>query len=90
MNHVHGLDIPQSLEGACGPRHFALLVYDMQIEPTARHAADLGIVPVIAEDDSGSGQAGAAQRSVVSLRFAGDAVFTDSDAFCRAIRHKRG
>ena len=41
----------------------ALVVY----EPTARHAANLGIVPVIVEDACGSGHAEAAQRSVESL-----------------------
>jgi nicotinamidase-related amidase len=63
---------------------------EIGIEPTARHAADLGIIPVIIEDACGSGHAEAAQRSVESLKFAGDAVFTDSEAFIRAIQHKRG
>ena len=63
---------------------------EIGIEPTARHAADLGIVPVIVEDACGSGHAEAAQRSVESLKFAGDAVFTNSDAFIRAIQHKHG
>jgi nicotinamidase-related amidase len=40
---------------------------EIGIEPTARHAADLGIVPVIVEDACGSGHPGAAQRSVESL-----------------------
>jgi hypothetical protein len=32
-------------------------------EPTARHAADLGIIPVVIEDACGAGHADAAQRS---------------------------
>jgi len=40
---------------------------EIGIEPTARHAADLGIVPVIVEDACGSGHAEAAQRSVEAL-----------------------
>jgi tungstate transport system permease protein len=36
---------------------------EIGIEPTARHAADLGIVPVVVEDACGSGHAEAAQRS---------------------------
>ena len=31
MKHVHGLDIPQSLEDACDPQRLALVVYDMQV-----------------------------------------------------------
>src|SRR5262249_17514908 len=63
---------------------------EIGIEPTARHAADLGIIPVIVEDACGSGHAEAAQRSVESLKFAGDAVFTGSDAFCEALQNGRG
>ena len=78
--------------GDCGVRAIALagIAMEIGIEPTARHAADLGIVPVIVEDACGGGHAEAAQRSVESLKFAGDAVFTNSDAFIRAIQHKRG
>ena len=63
---------------------------EIGIEPTARHAADLGIVPVIIEDACGSGHVEAARRSVESLRFAGDAVFTDVEAFCKALQRRRG
>jgi nicotinamidase-related amidase len=59
---------------------------EIGIEPTARHAADLGIIPVIVEDACGSGHAEAAQRSIDSLKFAGDAVFTDVDALCRVLK----
>jgi nicotinamidase-related amidase len=61
---------------------------EIGIEPTARHAADLGIVPIIVEDACGSGHAEAAQRSIESLKFAGDAVFTDVGAFSRAVQRK--
>jgi biuret amidohydrolase len=76
----------------CGITAMALVGVAMEIgiEPTARHAADLGIIPVIVEDACGSGHAEAARRSVESLKFAGDAVFADSDAFTRAIQHRRG
>ncbi|WP_425304947.1 hypothetical protein [Bradyrhizobium erythrophlei] len=37
------------------------------------------------EDACGSGHAEAAERSVASLKFAGDAIFTDVDGFCRAL-----
>ncbi len=61
---------------------------EIGIEPTARHAADLGIVPVIVEDACGSGHTDAAQRSIESLKFAGDAVFTNVEAFCQAVKRK--
>ena len=31
VEQIFGLDIPQTLEEVCDPRHVALLVYDMQI-----------------------------------------------------------
>jgi len=46
-------------------RNFCLLPLPMEIgiEPTARHAADLGIIPVVIEDACGAGHVDAAQRS---------------------------
>lgn len=46
------------------------------IEPTVRHAADLGYVPVVIEDACGAGHAAAGERALDSLRFMGDAMFT--------------
>jgi biuret amidohydrolase len=91
MSALEGTPLSIALRD-CGITSMALVGVAMEIgiEPTARHAADLGIVPVIVEDACGSGHAEAAQRSVESLKFAGDAVFTDSVAFCRAIQHERG
>ena len=63
---------------------------EIGIEPTARHAADLGIIPIIVADACGAGHAEAAERSIESLKFAGDAIITDSDAFCRALQRKPG
>jgi nicotinamidase-related amidase len=76
----------------CGITAVAIvgIATEIGIEPTARHAADLGIIPVIVEDACGSGHAEAAQRSVEALKFAGDAVFTDSKAFVGALNRKRG
>lgn len=92
MKRVHGLDIPQTLEDICDPQRLALVGVAMEIgiEPTARHAADLGMVPVIIEDACGTGHAEAVQRSIESLKFGGDAVFTDSEAFCKSLQRKRG
>jgi len=63
---------------------------EIGIEPTARHAADLGIIPIIVADACGAGHAEAAERSIESLKFARDAIITDSDAFCRALQRKPG
>ena len=49
---------------------------EVGIEPTARHAADLGLIPIIIEDACGWGNKSAAKRSLESLAFSGDALFT--------------
>jgi nicotinamidase-related amidase len=91
MSALEGTPLAIALRD-CGITAMALVGVAMEIgiEPTARHAADLGIVPVIVEDACGSGHAEAAQRSIESLRFSGDAMFTDSEAFGRALQQKRG
>jgi nicotinamidase-related amidase len=70
----------------CGVRTIVLagVAMEIGIEPTARHAADLGIIPVIAADACGCGHAEAAARSIEALRFAGDAIITDTEAVCAA------
>lgn len=70
----------------CGITALAIagIAMEIGIEPTARHAADLGIIPVVIEDACGAGHADAARRSCESLRFAGDAIMTDTAAFCAA------
>jgi nicotinamidase-related amidase len=55
-----------------------------------RHAADLGISPVVIEDACGAGHADAAQRSCEALHFAGDAIMTDTEAFCAALGKRGG
>ena len=71
----------------CGITALAIVGIAMEIgiEPTSRHAADLGIIPVVIEDACGAGHAEAAQRSCEALRFAGDAIMTDTEAFCAAL-----
>jgi nicotinamidase-related amidase len=71
----------------CGIGAVAMVGIAMEIgiEPTARHAADLGIIPVVIADACGAGHADAAQRSCEALSFAGDAIMTDTEAFCAAL-----
>ncbi|VIO67997.1 Isochorismatase family protein YecD [Bradyrhizobium ivorense] len=91
MSALEGTPLAIALRD-CGITSMALVGVAMEIgiEPTARHAADLGIVPVIVDDACGSGHAEAAQRSVESLKFAGDAVFTDVETFCRTLQRTCG
>jgi biuret amidohydrolase len=91
MSALEGTPLAIALRD-CGITSVALVGVAMEIgiEPTARHAADLGIVPVIIEDACGCGDAGAAQRSIEALKFAGDAVFADVDAVCAALKRRGG
>jgi biuret amidohydrolase len=50
---------------------------EVGIEPTVRHGADLGLIPVVVTDACGAGNPSAAERSLDALRFAGDAILTD-------------
>jgi nicotinamidase-related amidase len=72
----------------CGINAFAIVGVAMEvgIEPTVRHAADLGYIPVIVTDACGAGHEGAAQRSLESLEYAGDALMTDVETICRIFR----
>ena len=76
----------------CGINAVALagIAMEIGIEPTARHAADLGIIPVVIADACGAGHAEAAQRSCEALAFAGDAIMTDTEAFCAALGRVAG
>lgn len=58
---------------------------EIGIEPTVRHAADLGYVPVLVTDACGAGDRRAAERSVEALRFAGDTLLTTADEFRAAL-----
>jgi biuret amidohydrolase len=58
---------------------FAIVGVAMEVgvEPTVRHGADLGLIPVVVTDACGAGNPGAAKRSLDALAFAGDAILTD-------------
>lgn len=72
----------------CGVNAFAIVgvATEVGIEPTVRHGADLGYIPVVVTDACGAGNEDAARRSIDNLRFTGDALFTDSTTFCRLLR----
>jgi nicotinamidase-related amidase len=50
---------------------------EVGLEPTARHGADLGLIPIVVTDACGAGNHAAAKRSLETLAFAGDAILTD-------------
>jgi nicotinamidase-related amidase len=50
---------------------------EVGIEPTVRHGADLGLIPVVVTDACGAGNHAAAKRSLDALATAGDAILTD-------------
>jgi biuret amidohydrolase len=52
---------------------------EVGIEPTVRHAADLGYLPIVVADACGAGNREAAERSLAGLAFAGDALLTDTE-----------
>jgi biuret amidohydrolase len=73
----------------CGIAAFAIVGIAMEIgiEPTVRHGADLGYIPVVVKDACGFGHRDAAARSIASLEFAGDALLTNVETICAQFRH---
>jgi nicotinamidase-related amidase len=71
----------------CGVRAYLIagVALEVGIEPTVRHSADLGYVPVVVHDACGAGDAAAGRRSLETLEFAGDAIVADTDAVCAAL-----
>jgi biuret amidohydrolase len=61
---------------------------EIGIEPTVRHAADLGYIPVVITDACGAGNEEAGQRAIASLRFMGDAFFTTVEQLKLILRQK--
>ena len=74
----------------CGISAFAIagIAMEIGIEPTVRHGADLGFIPVLIKDACGYGHRDAAERSIASLEFAGDAVLTSVDALCAQLERR--
>ena len=68
----------------CGIRAVAFvgIALEIGIEPSCRHAADLGLIPIVVRDACGFGHEDAAQRSIAALEFAGDTIVTDVASIC--------
>ena len=75
----------------CGIDSFAIVGIAMEIgiEPTARHGADLGYIPVVVKDACGFGHRDAAARSIASLEFAGDSLLTNVETICAQFQRIR-
>lgn len=64
---------------------FVGIALEVGIEPSVRHAADLGFVPIVVTDACGTGHPEAAARSLAALDFAGDAILTDVATVCQRL-----
>ena len=71
----------------CGINSFVItgIALEVGIEPTVRHATDLGYIPIVVADACGSGDAAAAERSLATLAFAGASLQTDSATIIRLL-----
>jgi biuret amidohydrolase len=76
----------------CGLEAFAIVgvALEVGIEPTVRHATDLGFLPVVVTDACGAGNPEAAERSLATLRLAGGSLETQNATLCStlAARHE--
>ena len=71
----------------CGVRAYLIagVAIEVGIEPTVRHSADLGYIPVVVRDACGAGDAAAGSAALDALAFAGDAIIADTDEVCAAL-----
>ncbi|UOG75421.1 cysteine hydrolase [Hymenobacter tibetensis] len=69
----------------CGINAFAIVgvATEIGIDPTVRHASDLGYIPVIVTDACGAGHAEAGRQSIANLEYAGDSMLTDVASICQ-------
>jgi nicotinamidase-related amidase len=87
MSAFEGTPLTTTLRD-CGITCVAIagIATEIGIEPTVRHAADLGFIPVILADACGAGHQDAADRSIEAMRFMGDAMITDVSTFAGLVR----
>jgi nicotinamidase-related amidase len=72
----------------CAIRSFLVVgvAIEIGIEPTIRQGADLGYIPIVVEDACGAGEEEAGRRALASIRYMGDALFTDVDEVTTLLR----
>ena len=71
----------------CGVRSYLIagIALEVGIDPTVRHSADLGYIPVVVRDACGAGNEAAGTRAIDALAFAGDAMIADTAQVCAAL-----
>ena len=81
-----GTPLEMALRGA-GVSSIAIVgvATEIGIEPTVRHAGDLGFISVVVTDACAAGNAEAGARSMETLRFLGEAFLTDVAGFRDAL-----
>jgi nicotinamidase-related amidase len=57
------------------------IALEIGIEPTVRHATDLGFIPMVLTDACGAGHADAGLRALDTMRFVGEAILSDVGTF---------
>ena len=72
----------------CGIHAFIIVgvATEIGIDPTVRHGADLGYIPVFVSDACSGGNEEAAIRSIENFRFIGDAFITDTATVCQLLQ----
>lgn len=72
----------------CGIKAFIIVgvATEIGIDPTVRHGADLGYIPIIVTDACGAGHEEAGERALENLRYLGDAFVTDADEITHILR----
>jgi nicotinamidase-related amidase len=81
-----GTPLELALRG-CGVLAVAVVgvAIEIGIEPTVRHAGDLGFIPLVITDACAAGDPAAGARALETLEFLGDALRTDVEGFRAAI-----
>ena len=72
----------------CGINSFAVVgvATEVGIEPTVRHGADRGYIPVVVTDACGAGNDEAGERSLEEMKFTGDAILTEVETICSLLK----
>ena len=74
-----------AVAGLAGAMAIVGVATEIGIEPTVRHAGDLGFIPIVVTDACAAGNADAGARAMEQLRFLGDAFLTEVAGFREAL-----
>src|SRR5260370_27792076 len=87
MSAFEGTPLAMALRD-CGLISFMIcgVATEIGIDPTVRHGADLGLIPIVIEDACGHADRTAAERSLENMRSPGDPTVTSS----QELRRRRG